>query len=145
MSVDKSRNVFGSAFVSHDEARKRREASYMVEAPFVIDTDRRAVVHGAILEVCRYRDWELQALNVCTNHVHVVITATQPPEKAMADLKAWATRRLRDQGCYSSNRSPRTHHGSTRYLWNQEDFEAACRYVVDGQGMDLPGAPASVD
>lgn len=33
-----------------------------------------------------------------------------------------------------------TRHGSTRYLWNEASVEAACRYVRDGQGADIPGS-----
>lgn len=29
-------------------------------------------------------------------------------------------------------------HGSTRYLWKDESLEAACRYVREGQGGELP-------
>ena len=31
-------------------------------------------------------------------------------------------------------------HGSTRYLWNEEDVLAVRDYVLNHQGADLPGS-----
>ena len=83
--------------------------------------------------------WQILALSVRTNHVHVVVAgAAVPPERMMGQLKAWATRRLREAGCVSTNVRVWTHHGSTRYLWKERSVEAAIDYVTDQQGTDLP-------
>jgi hypothetical protein len=51
----------------------------------------------------------------------------------MGTLKAWATRRLRDAGLEPRSGPVWARHGSTRYLWNERDIEAACWYVLHGQ------------
>jgi REP element-mobilizing transposase RayT len=95
----------------------------------------------AIREVAATRDWDLKALNVRTNHVHAVVDASATPEGVMNDFKVWATQRLRSERISEPNRTVWSRHGSTIWLWTQRDLEAACAYVLDGQGEDLPGKP----
>jgi REP element-mobilizing transposase RayT len=109
----------------------------MMQQPFDLDGQRRHVVERAVREVCAYREWALHALNVRTNHVHLVVSSPLPPEAAMTTLKAWSTRRLREAGLLESDVKPWSRHGSTRYLWTIDDVQAACSYVIDSQGADL--------
>jgi len=77
-------------------------------------------------------------MNVRTNHIHAVITAECKPEKVLAALKANATRKLREAGYWNSYDSPWADHGSTRYLWRDEDVVNAIAYVEYDQGEPLP-------
>jgi REP element-mobilizing transposase RayT len=101
-------------------------------------SDHRRAVQDAIREVSRHRKWSLHAANVRTNHVHVVISADRPPEFVMNSLKSWATRKLRDAGLAGSDQKVWARHGSTRYLWSEQDVVDAVAYVMDGQGPALP-------
>lgn len=136
-SVDRLHNLPGTEVLLSDEKRltameaRRREAAVTFSAP------QRQLVHATIHEVCQHRGWELYALNVRTNHVHVVVAGNSTPEKMMNDFKAWATRRLREADLVSSTAKVWSRHGSTRWLWNDQAVEAACRYVLEGQGPDL--------
>ena len=94
----------------------------------------REVVELAIRETCTHRRYQLHALNVRTNHVHVVVSATAKPEKIMDSLKAYATRKLSQANLIEGEIRPWARHGSTEYLWIQEDVERAIDYVVSGQG-----------
>ncbi|MEQ8849023.1 hypothetical protein, partial [Botrimarina sp.] len=76
--------------------------------------------------------------NVRTNHAHAVVAAAATPERVMNDFKSWATRRLRDSGLVDRSAKVWSRHGSTRYLWDKRAVEAACCYVAEGQGPDLP-------
>ena len=109
----------------------------MAQEPFVLDARHREMVEGAIRDVCVHRGWTLHALNVRTNHVHVVVSARLTPEQVMTSLKAWSTRRLREAGLVDEAVKPWSRHGSTRYLWRDDEIEAACGYVLEGQGGDL--------
>ncbi len=60
------------------------------------------------------------------------------PERALNDFKAYATRKMRLDGCWVSERSPWVDKGSKRYLWNERGVELAIDYVVNGQGDELP-------
>ncbi len=77
-------------------------------------------------------------MNVRTNHVHTVVSAQCKPEKILAALKANATRKLREAGCWKSNDSPWANRGSKKYLWTEEDVVSAVAYVEYDQGEPLP-------
>jgi hypothetical protein len=59
------------------------------------------------------------------------------PSRALNDLKAYATRRLRRDGVWSEQHSPWADRGSKRYLWNHRSLALAVDYVINGQGDDL--------
>ena len=106
---------------------------------FVMDGEMRQVVEAAIRERCRYAAWDLLALNVRTNHVHLVVGASQQPERVMTSLKSWATRAIRDRGMRVERVWSR--HGSTKYLMTEDSVERACIYVAELQDQKdgLPG------
>src|SRR6266851_2622985 len=62
---------------------------------------QREIVELAIREVCTHRHYSLHAINVRTNHVHSVVTASGKPEHVMDSFKAYATRKLREAGLLS--------------------------------------------
>lgn len=92
----------------------------------------RTLVNSVMRKHCDFRGWPIHALNVRTNHVHVVVSASVPPEKVMGELKAWASRRLHESGLLG-NEKIWTRHGSTRYLNDETSVDGAIRYVRDGQ------------
>jgi REP element-mobilizing transposase RayT len=103
----------------------------------LLNRRQRAIVEAAIREVCQYRNWVLHAVNARMNHVHSVVSAQRAPEDVMNDFKSYATRRLREAGALDARRWAR--HGSTPYLWTEEQVARAVDYVVNGQG-DAPFA-----
>jgi len=88
-------------------------------------------------EVCKYRGWGLLAAHVRTNHVHAVVEAEVAPEKVLTDFKAYASRGLNRLGTAGSDRRRWARHGSTRWLWKDEDVREAVRYVVEEQGEPM--------
>jgi len=52
----------------------------------------------------------------------------------MNSFKSFATRKLRAAGLLGSDIKPWARHGSTPYLWTEEDLERAIDYVLNGQG-----------
>lgn len=87
--------------------------------------------------VSERRDWTIHAMEVRSNHVHVVISAPETPEHVMNALKSWCTRRLVDADLLPRGTKVWSRHGSTRYLWKPQQVETACRYVCEGQGDNL--------
>jgi REP element-mobilizing transposase RayT len=132
--VDREHNVPGTPLLAADQARESASRQCLRQEPYRLDEPRRSLVLRTIREVAAHRGWKLWAVHTRTNHVHVVITAAARPEKVMADLKAWASRRLREACGESADRDRWTQHGSTRYLNTPASLEAAVAYVVDGQG-----------
>ena len=109
----------------------------MNQAPYLLDRDSRAAVLEALREVCRQRGWSLLAAQVRTNHVHVVVEAEVRPEKVMNDFKSYASRGLNRLGRDGSDRKRWARHGSTRWLWKDQDVQEAIRYVVEEQGEPM--------
>ena len=68
---------------------------------------------------------------------HSILEAEVPPEKVMNDFKVYASRALNrlkgEEGC----RRRWVRHGSTRWLWKDQDVREAIRYVVEEQGKPM--------
>ena len=109
----------------------------MNQAPYSLDRDSRAAVLEALREVCLQRGWSRLAAHVRTNHVHVVLEAEVRPEKVMNDFKSYASRSLNRLGRDGSDRKRWARHGSTRWLWKDQDVQEAIRYVVEEQGEPM--------
>lgn len=109
----------------------------MDQPPYGMDYTRREAVLAAVVERCSSRQWNLLAVHVRTNHVHIVIEAEAKPERIMNDLKSYASRCLNRLGLDDLARKRWARHGSTRWLWNAASVSAAIRYVVDQQGSPM--------
>lgn len=102
--------------------------------PYFLDSDRRAIVLDCLRSGCVHRGWILWTAHVRTNHVHVVVEADIRPEMVMNALKSYASRGLNLSGIDGPDRKRWARHGSTRWLWKDEDVQEAIRYAVSGQG-----------
>jgi hypothetical protein len=51
-------------------------------------------------------------------------------------FKAYATRKLRQAGLINQQVKPWARHGSTVYLWSEEEVNRAIGYVIEGQGEE---------
>lgn len=142
-SVDRQHNVFGTLVVKPNSLRENFERERMDQPPYEMDSARREVVLTAIREVCAHRGWWLFVAHVRASHMHVVVQAGDAPEKVMNDCKAYASRQLNRAGFESNQRKRWARHGSTRYLWTQNDLAGAIHYVLYEQGepMSVYAAP----
>jgi REP element-mobilizing transposase RayT len=136
-SVDRRHNLPGSRGLEADPQRASAARQSMKQAPYSRDRDGRATVLEALREVCLHRGWSLLAAHVRTNHVHVIVEAEVRREKVMSDFKSYASRGLNRLGGDESNRKRWAHHGSTRWLWKDQDVREALRYVIEEQGEPM--------
>ena len=124
-----------------DEARLRDSEMRLGQSPITFDDAQRALIEQVIKEHCRVRQWHIFALNVRTNHIHVVVAADREPEDVMNQFKAWCSRRLSEAaGLRESPNAKKagrqkwfTEHGSTKWLNDEVYLENAIRYVLEGQ------------
>ncbi len=138
-SVDRLHNQHKSPYLPPDRNRVAHNLELLSHDIVTLDGRQRRFVKSAIRETCRIRAWALCAVNVRTNHVHAVISiGATGSGRALNDLKAYATRRIRHEGCWSSQRSPWADKGSKRPLWNERSVEMAVDYVLNRQGAALP-------
>ena len=123
-----------------DASRKQHAVERMKSEPVLLCPDERRLVEETIRKHCGIRNWGLHALNVRTNHVHLVITAPIIPEKVMSQLKAWCSRRLNENlgathNAIKDHSSQKwwTAHGSTKWINDESYLTNAIRYVLEGQ------------
>ncbi|KTD79219.1 transposase [Legionella waltersii] len=133
-SVDRLCNTPGTDFLVQNPKRAQLVKVQMSEPPYLLDHKRRNIVLKSIKEVCTYRKWSLFAAHVRSNHVHLVLHAMSKPEIVMNTIKAYASRQLNESPLDISRMNRWTRHGSTRYLWEEEEVEATIHYVVHEQG-----------
>jgi REP element-mobilizing transposase RayT len=129
----------GSSLVPPNPRLLQSRVRRLHSDPFTLSAAQRQVVADAIAPACTYRGWDVHALHVRTNHVHLLVAANAKPEAVLRLVKAWATRRLREAGLVSALRPVWTVHGSTRYVWTEEDVASVWTYIVHGQGEPLEG------
>ena len=139
-SVDVDHNTPGTPYLDPHPGRIEIETRRLRRPTVNLTATARGIVDDTIVAHCAHRGWDLLALNVRTNHVHLVLTphSDVAPERIMSELKGWATRRLREAGCFLRDASIWTEHGSTRYLWKERDVYAAMDYVLERQTRGPP-------
>jgi REP element-mobilizing transposase RayT len=107
-------------------------------APLKLDAAMRKVVREAIEDYCKFKGWDLQEINVRTNHVHCVILTDVDSGKVLNGIKARATRLLREAKLVHESRPVWTEGGNRRMIKTEEDLTNAAHYVRERQGADLP-------
>ena len=137
-SVDRFHNKYGSPRLPENARWFKYNQTSLRAEPLILGPNERSVIKETIRETCDIRKWSLIALNVRTNHVHVVVTAALDPELVLNALKANATRRLREDKLWPHSFSPWVRKGSKRRLWNEQSLARAIDYVLYGQGDELP-------
>ena len=140
-SVDRIHNQIGMPLLGEDGNLERYRQRLMKTPPVVLDEHCRVCVDKTLREVAVHRGWVIHALQVLSNHVHVVVETSESaekakPEKIVSDFKAWATRRLREERLFADTVRVWEHHGSTRYLKTEEALASACHYVLHCQDID---------
>ncbi|MEO2034343.1 MAG: transposase [Planctomycetaceae bacterium] len=136
-SIDLQHNLPLTPVLPAHTGRRKSESSTLKTKPVLLDKTQRAIVSQTIRKVVEHKCWRLHALNCRSNHVHVVILASdRTPEIVMNSLKSWSSRRLNEQ--LGEKRRWWTRHGSTRYLNDKESVHRAIDYVLNRQD-DLHG------
>jgi len=130
-STDYCHNTYGTPRLAPDPRLVESTRKRMHGPPYVMGVRERAIVHAAIEETCRFRDWHIWALKVRTNHVHIVLSAPgSTAERVMNDLKIYATRALRRASLIQTQTQVWSRHGSTPHLFESDQLAAAIQYVT---------------
>ena len=136
-SMDRRHNVYGTPKIAPNQPLQRSDMTQLKHAPVTLNARKRLIVEQAVRNVCAYRRYILQAINVRTNHIHIVVTAAREPEALLEAFKCYSTRALRNAGVISATMKPWVRHGSTIYLWKERDVAKAIEYVMLSQGEEL--------
>jgi REP element-mobilizing transposase RayT len=127
-------NVYGRRRRPENSRLEEQMVKNMKQGAILLDDNQRAVVEQAVKEVCIYRQYNLLAVNVRTNHFHAVVSAQSKPEPIADAFKSYATRKLRQSGVIGNQVRPWARGKSRRYLWKQKHVLEAIDYVLYGQG-----------
>ena len=105
----------------------------MAGRPVEFTPNQRLAVDQAIREACEFRRWQVLALNVRTNHVHLVVTAEHDAGKVLNLLKVGVTTGLRAARAAPAAAPVWARGGSRRQVWDESSLEAAVDYVLNRQ------------
>jgi REP element-mobilizing transposase RayT len=136
-TVHRTDNRTSAPFLAPNPELALAELRLMDQPAYELDLARRESVLASIVEVCLHRHWDLMAAHVRKTHVHVVVTAAVPPERAMLAFKAYASRQLNRLGLDTPGRKRWGRHGSTRWLNSTGAVSAAVQYVLEEQGRPM--------
>lgn len=138
-SVDRhGKNRYGTAKLLPSRNLSKKMDDGRASSIFILNGKQRAVVEAAIRDVCKIRGYKIIAINVRTNHIHIVVEAFGAPGKVLNAFKANCTRELRAAGLVEGDQQVWSRGGSRRYLWKPAHVNGAVDYVLHGQGDDLP-------
>jgi hypothetical protein len=107
-----------------DEKRRRVARSTMTHTPVVLSQKERELIDDVIRAHAEFKGWKILALNVRTNHVHLVIEADVPPREVMRQMKMWATRKLNE----ATNRDR---------LWTKKGTAGSCSWMTQSRPQFL--------
>jgi REP element-mobilizing transposase RayT len=131
------KNIYGTPDLTPNKNLETLMRENMHQPFIILNKEQRNIVEKAIKEVCKYREYDLQAINVRSNHLHAVVSATVKPEIIADAFKRYATRKLREKNLISKEINIWSRGRSRRYLWKPRHVALAIEYVLNEQG-DVP-------
>ncbi len=135
LSVDRhGHNVYGMPEIRPNPKLQAQMKSELKQQAITFNEEQRKTVEAAMTELCEQRSYGLRAINVRTNHAHMVISTQASPERIADACKAIATKKLREVKLIAPEIKIWSRGRSRRYLWKPRHLELAIDYVLHGQG-----------
>src|SRR5437667_2099297 len=106
------RLLSGVSYIPPGPGLQSAERQQIKHTPIRLNKRKRAIVEQAVREVCKHRRFAMRAINVRTNHVHSVVSASRYPEPILDAFKSYSTRALRAAGLLGADVKPWARHGS---------------------------------
>ena len=96
----------------------------------LLSPEQRVILEQECQRHCDHRCWHLWVVNARSNHIHIVVPATEYSGKTVRDqLKANCTRRLRERWTVFCDRPVWTVGGDWECINSEDDLETVCVYV----------------
>ena len=95
-SIDRFHNRYRGPYMPPNEKWHDYNKHRLRTKPLILKARQRKVIESAIHETCNIRKWCLQAINVRTNHIHSVVSASK--KKPELVLNAFKAKRRGDSG-----------------------------------------------
>lgn len=136
-SVDCEHNQYGVPFVEPDAFREAQSRDELKQPPYTMKPGEREIVRDAIIALCRTEGWQLHAVHVRSNHVHVLVAVDRDPGRVVSDMKARASAELTRTGFDDAKRKRWTRHGSTLHLFDAAAVADKIDYALNWQGAPM--------
>jgi len=104
--------------------------------PIRINLEQAEALLGQFQETASYRGWQLLAVAVMPDHVHLVVgvSGDPSPKKVLGDFKAYGSRALNQRWGKPASETWWTYDGSKRKLPEEQAVHAAIAYVLNQPG-----------
>jgi REP element-mobilizing transposase RayT len=132
-------NVPGTPVDSDNPALENYSYNIMKGDPiYLIEEQARALLEQ-FQETSRFRHWQLIAVAILVNHVHLVVgvDGDPDPESLLRDFKAYGSRRLNRIWSKPASGTWWAASGSKRRLKTEANILAAIEYVMQQEGALL--------
>ena len=115
-----------------DALANQSATSRMKETPFLLPVSDRELVEATIRKHCEVRKWLLHAVNVRSNHIHVVVTAASyQPKTVASQFKSWCTRMMKEH--HGNRERFWTEGASYRWINDESELATAIEYTLEAQ------------
>lgn len=140
--------VYGSLLQGDDRGWRKRRKGQQPPQPLLaqwhrerlnhevllLESDQRVCIEREIERLASFREWKVWAKSARTNHVHVVVTASQHSGKTVRDqIKANCTRVLREEWSQFADRPVWTVGGDWQCVNDEDELEQVILYVNEAQ------------
>jgi len=105
----------------------------MKNQPLILNQNQRQEVEQVIRKHAEIRNWQLHAVSVRSNHVHVAVTACAPPKRVRDQFKANGTTALRRMACPPIHEKVWTKGGDIEFIDTDDDLERVVIYITEAQ------------
>ena len=131
-SVRRRHNVVGTPYDGAMAGLERSARKNLKGPPVYLNVDQANVLLGQSQETAQVRGWELEAIAIMRNHIHLVAGAPQEigGDKLLKDFKAYGSRALNRKWPRPKSGTWWTESGSRRRLPGDRAARAAVRYVI---------------
>ena len=126
-------NIPGTPYDTDVPALKRYATTLLKCVPIRLVLAQAECLLEQFQETCRYRRWQLLAVAVMTDHVHVVVGVPGDPNPSdiLGDLKSYGSRSLNKKWTKPKSETWWAESGSKRKLPTDDAVLAAVKYVVE--------------
>jgi REP element-mobilizing transposase RayT len=124
-------NTPGTPYDADDARVRQRALDNLIGQPVWLTPEQAQVLADQFRETAAHRQWQLLAIAIMANHVHLVVGVPGDPDptKLLHDFKSYGTRALKARGHEPSGARWWTESGSRRKLPDERAVRAAVEYV----------------
>jgi len=132
-------NQFGDPYDAAMPGLKESARSLLKGSPIFLDLAKAEIIAPQFRETAAYRQWEMHAFSIMTNHFHIIVTAGEEVHSTsiLGDFKSYASRALNRRWGKPLNGTWWTESGSRRPLPNEKALHEAIDYVLYRQPNPL--------